>query len=133
MTVPGFFLTPFLLITVQGFLLRAPVTSKMTGGRRDFLTDQSSLPQNKKHDTWRTLQSSRDPWERDVERDIEQKSRRKVQQKGGGGVGETAAGAVLGGLLLGPFGTWCVGRAVVSVPVSCRRNALLTSGRLLYT
>ena len=35
------------------------------------------------------------------DREIDENSRRKAQT---GGMGETAAGAVLGGLLLGPFG-----------------------------
>lgn len=36
-----------------------------------------------------------------MQRDIEERSLRNAK----GGMGETAAGAVLGGLLLGPFGT----------------------------
>lgn len=36
-----------------------------------------------------------------LNREIDENSRRKAQ---GGGMGETVAGAVLGGLILGPFG-----------------------------
>jgi hypothetical protein len=43
----------------------------------------------------------------DWDREIDEKVMRRLQREGGssGGMGETAAGAVLGGLLLGPFGT----------------------------
>jgi len=37
-----------------------------------------------------------------LRRDMDERSRANAQ---GGGMGETAAGAVLGGLLFGPFGT----------------------------
>lgn len=62
-------------------------------------------------DTWNTrgrastiLRSNNNRWDED----IEERSRRRAAQAGSGGgksgIGETAAGAILGGLLLGPFG-----------------------------
>lgn len=42
-----------------------------------------------------------------MEDEIEENSRRRAsqqKQQGAAGIGETAAGAILGGLLLGPFG-----------------------------
>jgi hypothetical protein len=43
----------------------------------------------------------------DWDREIDEKVMRRLQREGKptGGMGETAAGAVLGGLLMGPFGT----------------------------
>ena len=62
-----------------------------------FHLSKSSIP----IDTWqpRTILHLDPKWEQE----IEENSRRKASQKGPG-VGETAAGAILGGLLLGPFG-----------------------------
>jgi hypothetical protein len=45
---------------------------------------------------------SRQRWEDEIEENI---SNRAQKQGGGNGIVETAAGAVLGGLLGGPFGT----------------------------
>jgi len=63
-------------------------------------------------DTWRNQQSnpeltqsglSSNKNNNDWDREIDEKSRQRAA-RGGSGVGETAAGAILGGLLLGPFG-----------------------------
>ena len=51
--------------------------------------------------------------DKNLQRDIEERSRRNAQ----GGAGETVAGAVLGSLLFGPFGK-CVPRWVVPIDAS---------------
>ena len=59
----------------------------------------------KKNNAHSTTASSVCCYMSDLDREIEEKSRRRASQgAGGSGIGETAAGAVLGGLLLGPFG-----------------------------
>jgi hypothetical protein len=96
------FVLLFGLDSVQAFLSALTTTSTTTGSPR-WKVSQQQLPS---HHAFRfDRRSMRLPAglalsDKRWDQEIEENSRRKAQ----GGMGETAAGAVLGGLLLGPFG-----------------------------
>jgi len=74
-------------------------TTLVHGG---FVVNKSLFVPTKKHILQPLYNKRNNRFDRDLEEDAERKA---LQKTGGrGGVGETAAGAILGGLVLGPFG-----------------------------